>query len=84
MIDLSDLSKFNLKALPVTIRNAKKDDIIDTDLPTKNVYDFLKKQQVPAFLYPAYPVFLVNNKIKCVPFYKDLKEHKIPLELFFF
>ncbi len=84
MIDLSDLSKFNLKALPVTIRNANKDDIIDTDLPTKIVYDFLKKQQVPAFLYPAYPVFLVNNKIKCVPFYKDLKEHKIPLELFFF
>ena len=81
-IDLTDISKFNLVSLPVTIRNAEKDDLIDTDLPTKNVYAFLKKQQVPAFLYPAYPVFLVNNKIKCVPFYKDIKEKKIPLELF--
>ena len=81
-IDLTDISKFNLVSLPVTIRNAEKDDLIDTDLPTKNVYAFLKKQQVPAFLYPAYPVFLVNNKIKCVPFYKDIKQKKIPLELF--
>ena len=81
-IDLTDISKFNLKSLPVTIRNAKLDDQICTDLPTKNVYAFLKKQQVPAFLYPAYPVFLINNKIKCVPFFKDIKNKKIPLKLF--
>ncbi len=81
-IDLKDPSLFNRKSLPVTIRNYKKNDRLGTDLMEKDVYRFLRKQGVPAFLIPVYPVFLQNGKIQCVPFYKDIKGKKVPLRLF--
>lgn len=82
-IDLEDISLFNLKKLPVTIRNYQEGDKVATDLPTKDVKVLLRKQGVPSFLIPAYPVFLVENKIQCVPFYQDVLKKKIPLTLSF-
>lgn len=79
-IDLTDIKKFNLLSLPVTIRNRREGDTISTDLPTKDVKRFLKKQQVPYFLIDIYPVFEVDNQIRCVPFYKDIKNKSIPLD----
>ncbi len=82
-IDLFSILKFNLKNLPVEIRNYQDGDRVSTNLPTKDIYQLLRKQGVPAFLIPIYPVFVQDGKIICVPFYKDLKEKKIPLYLFF-
>ena len=76
-IDLKDIKQFNLKSLPVTIRNFRPGDQIATNLPTKDVYLSLKKQQVPSYLINIYPVFIQNDKIVCVPFYKDILEHRI-------
>ncbi len=80
-IDLHCLSYFNLKHLPVEIRNHHEGDRVSTNLPTKDIYQLLRKQGVPAFLIPIYPVFVQEGKIICVPFYKDLLEKKIPLSL---
>lgn len=82
-IDLSSLSEFNLKNLPVEIRNYHQGDQVSTNLPTKDIYRLLRKQGVPAFLVPIYPVFVQEGKIICVPFYRDLKEKKIPFSLLF-
>lgn len=79
-IDLSDISKFNLKKLPVTIRNYQIRDKISTNLKEKDVLTFLKKNQVPNHLINMYPVFLVDDKIVCVPFYSDIKNKKIPFK----
>ena len=80
-IDLSDISLFNLKKLPVTIRNYQEGDNLSTDLPTKDVKRHLQKQGVPFYGIPIYPVFLTDDKIQCVPFYKDLKEGKVPMKM---
>lgn len=80
-IDLSNIASFNLTKLPVTIRNFHLNDTISTNLKIKDVEIFLHHQDVPIYLIPLYPVFLVNNKIVCVPFYKDIKNKKIPLRL---
>ena len=81
-IDLSDPSLFNRKELPVKIRNYHKGDQLGTDLKEKDVYLFLKKQGVPSFLIPIYPMFIQNEKIQCVPFFKDLKKNDIPFTMF--
>lgn len=83
-IDLSHIEKFNLKKLPVIIRNRKDNDKISTDLPTKDVKKALQKQGVPFYLWDCYPVFEQEGKIICVPFYKDILNKKIPLVLKFF
>lgn len=77
-IDLSDITKFNLKKLPVTVRNNKENDCISTDYHIKEVKKFLDKQGVPNYLQPLYPVFIVDSEIVCVPFYIDIKKKKIP------
>lgn len=79
--DLNDTSSFNIKGFPITIRNYKKGDIISTGLGIKEVSLFLRKQDVPLYLYPLYPVFLKNDKIFFVPFYQDIKKNKIPFKL---
>lgn len=77
-MDLKDYSLFNLKKLPVTVRNARKGDKLSTNLPTKDVYKALKKQSVPFYLIPIYPVFVQNGKIVSLPFYKDILLGRIP------
>ncbi len=79
-LDLTDISKFNLKELPVKIRNYHIGDIIESGLKEKNLLTFLKKQQVPNHLIQMYPVFLVNDKIVGVPFFSDIKKNKIPFK----
>jgi len=80
-IDLKNYSLFNLKRLPVEIRNYHSGDTLATDLKTKDVYKQLKKQSVPFYLIKIYPVFIQNEKIVAVPFYSDLKSKKLPLVL---
>lgn len=80
-IDLDDPSMFNLKGLPVTIRNYHDGDRISTNLPTKDVRKALQKQSVPFYLIHSYPVFVQDDRIVCVPFFKDIKDKKIPLKL---
>lgn len=82
-IDLNNLSLFNLKTFPVTIRNYMVGDKISTNLPTKDIKKSLQKQSVPFYLINVYPVFIQDNKIICLPFYKDILNKKIPLELKF-
>ena len=82
-IDLRKIDKFNLKSLPVEIRNYHPGDQLSTDLPTKDIKKALQKQGVPFYLLSCYPVFVVNHQIRCVPFYKDILEEKIPLKLYF-
>jgi tRNA(Ile)-lysidine synthase len=82
-IDLTDISKFNLKDLPVEIRNYHPGDRISTNLPTKDIRKALQKQGVPFYLLSCYPVFIVEGNIRCVPFYKDILDEKIPLKLHF-
>lgn len=72
-------SVFNL-SLPITIRNYQLTDHIQTAID-KDVKVFLKKQGVPEILFPIYPVFIKDNKIKYVPFYKDVIQNKIPLSI---
>lgn len=73
-----DKKTFNIPAFPIEIRNFQEGDKIATNLPRTDVKAFLKKEGVPSFLIPAYPVFLCNEKIFYVPFYKDIKAQKIP------
>jgi tRNA(Ile)-lysidine synthetase-like protein len=80
-IDLRDLSVFPKAAFPLTIRNAKEGDVMDSALPVTDVIRFLRKQHVPLFLLPYYPVFLRKGKIFYVPFYEDIQDKKIPLQL---
>lgn len=79
--DLHDIESFNIKEFPITIRNYKKGDIISTNLGIKEVELFLKKQDVPLYLYPLYPVFIKDDKIFFIPFYQDIKKNKIPFKL---
>lgn len=79
-LDLTDISKFNLKKLPVKIRNYHECDIIESGLKEKNLLTFLKKQQVPNHLIQMYPVFLIDDKIVGVPFFSDIKKNKIPFK----
>ena len=80
-IDLGDITLFNLRKLPVTIRNYRQGDRISTDLPTKDIRKALQKQSVPFYLLSSYPVFVQDGKIISVPFYSDLRKGKIPMKL---
>ncbi len=80
-IDLNQKDAFNIKGFPIQIRNYRKGDEISTNLGIKEVSLFLKKQDVPLYLYPLYPVFVKNDKIFYVPFYQDIKKGKIPFRL---
>ncbi len=82
-IDLTDSKKFNFDHFPITIRNYHEGDTLSTNLPTKDVKKALRKQSVPFYLLSCYPVFLQEDKIICVPFYKDIKQQKVPLLLKF-
>lgn len=79
--DLNDISSFNIKGFPITIRNYKEGDIISTNLGIKEASLFLRKQDVPLYLYPLYPVFVKDDKIFYIPFYQDIKKNKIPFKL---
>lgn len=79
--DLNDIDAFNIKGFPIQIRNYKEGDEISTNLGIKEVSLFLKKQDVPLYLYPLYPVFVKDDKIFYVPFYQDIKKGKIPFQL---
>ena len=81
MIDDPDI--FNHLSFPFTIRNARKGDRIGTNLVSKDVETFLKKQGVPFYLRKIYPVFVKDGKIVCVPFYKDIEEEIIPIKFIF-
>jgi tRNA(Ile)-lysidine synthetase-like protein len=83
-IDLTHPHRFNCPGFPLTVRSFRKGDRLSTDLPTKDVYRRLKKQQVPFYEIPLYPIFLFQGKIVGVPFYPDLKEKRIPLTRFLF
>jgi len=83
-IDLEDEKLFNIKPTdyPLTIRNVKKDDEFSTNIINKSVSHFIKSQKVPSYLRKHYPVILnKEDKIICVPFYKDVKDGTLPLEL---
>lgn len=79
--DLNQKETFNIKEFPILIRNYRDGDEISTNLGIKDVSLFLKKQDVPLYLYPLYPVFVKNDKIFYVPFYQDIKKGKIPFQL---
>ena len=81
MIDDPDI--FNHLSFPFTIRNARRGDRIGTNLVSKDVETFLKKQGVPFYLRKIYPVFVKDGKIVCVPFYKDIEEEIIPIKFIF-
>ncbi len=80
-VDLNDINAFNIKGFPIQIRNYKEGDEISTNLGIKEVSLFLKKQDVPLYLYPLYPVFVKDGKIFYVPFFQDIKKGKIPFQL---
>lgn len=79
--DLNDIASFNIKSFPITIRNYKEGDIISTNLGIKDASLFLRKQDVPLYLYPLYPVFVKDDRIFFIPFYQDIKKNKIPFKL---
>ena len=79
-IDLTKPELFNIKSFPIVIRKNKKEDKISTNLVSKDVHSFIKKQKVPIYLREIYPVFLNDNKeIFYVPFYIDIKKGKTPI-----
>ncbi len=80
-IEIKDRTDFLIPSFPITIRNYKKGDEIASNLGIRSVEDFLKKQDVPKYLYPLYPVFLSHDKIFYVPFYQDIKKEKVSLKL---
>lgn len=78
-IDLQDPAIFNNTVFPITIRNVHKEDKIGTALLSKSVPEFLKKQKVPFYLRPIYPVFVKEKTIFFVPFYSDIVAKRIPI-----
>lgn len=72
---------FHIPSFPFVIRSYQKGDKLGTDLPEKDVAVFLKKQGIPSFLLPIYPVFEKDGRIFYVPFRKDIEEKKIPFTL---
>ena len=72
---------FHIPSFPFVIRSYQQGDKLGTDLPEKDVATFLKKQGIPSFLLPIYPVFEKDERIFYVPFRKDIEEKKIPFTL---
>ncbi len=78
-IDIQDPDCFNHLRFPFVIRNPWPTDRIGTDLSTKDVHTFLRRQKVPFYLRQVYPIFLKDDIIRFVPFHKDILEGKLPI-----
>lgn len=78
-LTVSDARNFNMPSFPFFMRNNRKGDRIGTDLVSKDVHTFLKKQKVPFYYRKLYPVFLFEGQIRFVPFYPDVLQGKVPL-----
>jgi len=82
-LDLTKFEMFNLKAsdFPVTIRPYKPNDVFGTKIKNSSVKNFIRNNKVPQYLREIYPVIInKHGKIVCVPFYKDVKDKKVPLK----
>lgn len=76
------LGNFNIKDFPIFIETPKQKDIIETNIKQNNVIKFLKHHNVPNFLINIFPI--IKNKYKkiiYVPFYEDIIENKIKINL---
>lgn len=80
-LEIKEKKDFLIPSFPITIRNYQSGDVIMSNLGIRSVEDFLKKQDVPKYLYPLYPVFVSHGKIFYVPFYQDIRKGKISLKL---
>jgi len=82
-LDLTKFEMFNLKSsdFPVTIRPYKQDDVFGTKIKNSSVKNFIRNNKVPQYLREIYPVIInKHGKIVCVPFFKDIKDKKVPLK----
>ena len=83
-IDMTKPTSYNIRLsmFPLTVRSVEKDDVFSTDIVNKSVFNFLKTQKVPKYLRETYPVISdKDGNIVYVPFYKDLKEDRIPMRI---
>lgn len=76
------LGNFNIKEFPIFIETPKQKDIIETNIKQNNVIKFLKHHNVPNFLINIFPIIKnKDKKIIYVPFYEDIIENKIKINL---
>lgn len=76
------LGIFNIKDFPIFIETPKQKDIIETNIKQNNVIKFLKHHNVPNFLINVFPIIKnKDKKIIYVPFYEDIIENKIKINL---
>ena len=76
------LGNFNIKDFPIFIETPKQKDIIETNIKQNNVIKFLKHHNVPNFLINIFPIIKTKDKkIIYVPFYEDIIENKIKINL---
>lgn len=76
------LGNFNIKDFPIFIETSKQKDIIETNIKQNNVIKFLKHHNVPNFLINIFPIIKnKDKKIIYVPFYEDIIENKIKINL---
>ena len=76
------LGNFNIKYFPIFIETPKQKDIIETNIKQNNVIKFLKHHNVPNFLINIFPIIKnKDKKIIYVPFYEDIIENKIKINL---
>ena len=76
------LGNFNIKDFPIFIETPKQKDIIETNIIQNNVIKFLKHHNVPNFLINIFPIIKnKDKKIIYVPFYEDIIENKIKINL---
>lgn len=76
------LGIFNIKDFPIFIETPKQKDIIETNIKQNNVIKFLKHHNVPNFLINIFPIIKnKDKKIIYVPFYEDIIENKIKINL---
>lgn len=76
------IGNFNIKDFPIFIETPKQKDIIETNIKQNNVIKFLKHHNVPNFLINIFPIIKnKDKKIIYVPFYEDIIENKIKINL---
>lgn len=76
------LGNFNIKDFPIFIETPKQKDIIETNIKQNNVIKFLRHHNVPNFLINIFPIIKnKDKKIIYVPFYEDIIENKIKINL---
>ena len=76
------LGNFNIKDFPIFIETPKQKDIIETNIKQNNLIKFLKHHNVPNFLINIFPIIKnKDKKIIYVPFYEDIIENKIKINL---